>query len=267
MNTITYQAFQVPIFPDLTGKVAVVTGSSSGTGAEVCRMLAANRVKVVVNGRHQPAIDRLVTEIRTTGGEAVGIVADCTQASEVAQLYQKTMQTWGTPDILAAFAGGSGTARPGPLPSIRDEDWHSAITANLSATYLTLKAFIPAMLAAGRGSIITMASTAARQPTPEAPLPYSAAKAGIIQLTKQVAQEAAFRQVRLNCLAPSTILTERIAHYMDPDQQQAVAATHPLGRLGRPADVALATLFLASDASSWLTGITLDIAGGKTMLY
>ncbi len=123
------------------------------------------------------------------------------------------------------------------------------------------------MLAAGRGSIITMSSSAARQPTREAPLSCSAAKAGIIQLTKQVAQEAASRQVRLNCVAPSTILTERIAHYMDADQQQAVAATHPLGRLGRPADVALATLFLASDASSWLTGTTLDIAGGKTMLY
>ncbi|WP_420149248.1 SDR family NAD(P)-dependent oxidoreductase [Spirosoma sp.] len=105
MNTTTYQAFQAPIFPDLTGKVAVVTGSSSGIGAEVCRMLSANQVKVVVNGRHLPAVERLVAEIQATGGQVIGAVADCTQALEVAQLYQKTEQTWGTPDILMAFAG------------------------------------------------------------------------------------------------------------------------------------------------------------------
>ena len=110
-----------------------------------------------------------------------------------------------------------------------------------------------------------MASTAARVPTP-APAPYAAAKAGVVMLSRNLANEVAGHGVRVNSVSPAAILTERTRQHMSEAQQREVAALHPLGRLGTPEDVALATLFLASDSASWLTGITLDITGGRIML-
>jgi 3-oxoacyl-[acyl-carrier protein] reductase len=138
------------------------------------------------------------------------------------------------------------------------------VERNLTATFLTLKTFLPALITRRTGSIITMASVAARLPG-GAPIAYAAAKAGIILLTKQVAKEAAPSGVRANCIAPSTVLTERMQQAIPTEQQRQMTAMYPLGRLGMPADVANASLFLASDASSWITGITLDIAGGQAM--
>src|SRR5262249_49798966 len=121
------------------------------------------------------------------------------------------------------------------------------------------------MMSRRSGSIITMASVAARLPG-GAPIAYASAKAGIIILSKQIAEEAGPRQVRVNCLAPSTVLTETMRQAIPEPRRIQMSAMSPLGRLGIPEDVANASLFLASDASSWITGITLDIAGGQVML-
>jgi 3-oxoacyl-[acyl-carrier protein] reductase len=135
------------------------------------------------------------------------------------------------------------------------------VDANLTATFLTLKRFLPGMIERGRGSFVTMASNAARFPT-GAPAPY-AAKAGVIMLTLHGANESGNHGVRVNCLAPHTVLVERTRRFMSEEQQRCIAEEIPLGRLGTPEDVALATLFLASESSSWITGITLDVAEGK----
>ena len=116
----------------------------------------------------------------------------------------------------------------------------------------------------GRGSIITMASSAAREPTP-APAPYAAAKAGIIMLTRHVAAQEGPYGLRVNCLSPAMILTERTSAHVPAEQRERIAARYPMRRLGEPDDVAAATLFLASDASSWLTGLVIDVAGGSIM--
>ena|SRR5438874_1638693 len=121
----------------------------------------------------------------------------------------------------------------------------------------------------GRGSVVTLASTAARFSGGErigAPTKYAAAKAGVVRLTRDVAREVAHRGVRVNCVSPSTILTERLQAMIPEDRNEQMTAMHPLGRLGTPEDVALATLFLASESSSWITGVTLDVAGGQIML-
>ena len=170
----------------------------------------------------------------------------------------------GLVEVVAAFAGG-GRARPGPVAQTTEEEWHSTVDANLTATFLTLKSFLPGMIERGGGSIITMASSAARFPT-GAPAPYAAAKAGVIMLSRQVANEVSKHGVRVNCLAPHTVLTERVQRFMLEEQQRQMAAAMPLGRLGTPEDVALAALFLASDSSSWITGVTLDVAGGRTIV-
>jgi 3-oxoacyl-[acyl-carrier protein] reductase len=127
-----------------------------------------------------------------------------------------------------------------------------------------MKGFLPGMIERGRGVIITMSSLAARIPTP-ASAAYAAAKAGIVMLSHHVANEVGQYGIRVNCVSPSTILTEQVQKYLTEEREREWTAQHPLGRLGTPEDVALTTLFLASESAAWLTGLTVDIAGGRFM--
>jgi 3-oxoacyl-[acyl-carrier protein] reductase len=125
---------------------------------------------------------------------------------------------------------------------------------------------LPGMKRRGRGVVITMSSAAARRPTERSPLAYAAAKSGIELLTKELALQAGPYGIRVNCLAPETILTERNLRQIPADVQEQLCATHPIRRLGTPEDVAEAAVFLASDHSSWITGITVDVAGGSVLV-
>jgi 3-oxoacyl-[acyl-carrier protein] reductase len=165
---------------------------------------------------------------------------------------------------LAAFVAG-GRAGPRPTEQLTEEEWRSTIDGTLTATFLTVKSFLPGMIERRRGAIVTMASSAARVPL-GAPVAYAAAKAGVIMFSRYVASEVGQYGIRVNCLSPHTILTENVQRQMPEERQREWAAMVPLGRLGTPEDVALAALFLASDSSAWLTGVTLDVAGGRIML-
>ena len=255
---------RLPVYPDLAGKVVVVTGGSGGIGAVTCRLFAANGARVAVNGRDQARIQAVVEAIRDAGGQAVGVAADCTDLAAVDQLRQEVEQQLGPAEVLAAFVGG-GRARPGSVVQVPVEAWHSTVDGTLTATFLTLKSFLPGMIQRGRGAILTMASSAARLPGLGAPAPYVAAKAGVVMLTREVAGEVGRHGVRVNCLAPHTILTEQIQQRAPEEWRQRMAAAVPLGRLGTPEDVALAAVFLASDSAAWITGVTLDVAGGYVM--
>jgi 3-oxoacyl-[acyl-carrier protein] reductase len=249
-------------YPDLAGKVAVVTGGSRGLGAATCRALAANDAKVVVNGRDNDAIDGVVAELRDIGAEAIPAAADCTDAAALETVRDTVEEQLGPIAVLAAFAGGG--RQPQPILDIPEEEWKADVDRNLTSTFLTVKTFLPGMIERGRGSIITVTSAAARKPG-GAPIAYAAAKAGIIAFSQQVANEVGPAGVRVNCLSPSTVLNETMQQAIPALKQEQMAATYPLRRLGVPTDVAHAALFLASDASSWITGITLDIAGGQVM--
>ena len=250
----------VNLYSELKDQVAVVTGGSRGIGAATARALAAQGMRVVVSGRDEPAIAAVVSEIESRGERAIGVRADVTRFDEIEVLRERAEAAFGPADALIAFAGAS-LGRRGPVHTLSESDWRDCIDANLTATFFTLKSFLPGMLERGRGAIVTMASTAGRQPS-QAPAPYGVAKAGIIQLTRQVAQEAGPRGVRINCVSPSTILTESNMARIPLEQQRALAGQYPLQRLGTPEDVAQATLFLISEQSSWLTGLIVDIAGG-----
>lgn len=254
----------IPTYPDLAGKVAVVTGGSGGIGSATCRLLAANGAKVAVHGRDEYRIGAVVDEVGSDGGKAIGIAADVTDFAAIERMRLRVEEELGPVEVLAAFAA-SGGPLPGPTVEITEEGWRSAIDGNLTSAFLTLKSFLPGMIERGSGSIVTMASSAGRVPT-QAPTAYAAAKAGVVMLSRQVADEVGGHGVRVNCLAPDSILTERTRSYMTEDQVRQWAEAFPLGRMGAPEDVALATLFLASESSSWLTGVTLDVAGGKIML-
>mgnify|MGYP001128269616 FL=1 len=252
-----------PVYPDLAGKVAVVTGGSRGIGAETARQLARNGVKVAVNGRDQAAIDKVVADIRAEGGEAMGIAADTTDSAAVERMRQEVEQAWGVPHIVAGVAGSGGE----PVPTLETSDarWKAVIDTNLTATFLVTKSFLPGMVKEKRGSVITMASSAGRLPGP-ASAPYSAAKAGIIMFSRHLAADMGKFGIRVNCLAPSLIVTEKVQQNMPKEQQEQTARFFPLQRLGETYDVAATTLFLASEAASWLTGLTIDVAGGRVSL-
>jgi len=145
-----------PVFSDLAGKVAVVTGGSRGLGAEACRALSANGVKVAVNGRDTKAIDKVVREVSEAGGTALAAPADCTDFSALAALSHRVEDQLGSVGVLLRFAGGG--RQPRPVSEIDIHEWHADIEQNLTATFLTVKAFLPAMTARRSGSIITMAS-------------------------------------------------------------------------------------------------------------
>jgi 3-oxoacyl-[acyl-carrier protein] reductase len=248
---------------DLAGSVVVVTGASRALGAATARAFAENGAKVVVSGRDQSAIDDVVAGIRRDGGTAIGVRADVTSIDELRSLREETEMELGPTDILLAFAGGAG--EPAPSLGLSEAGWRLAIDVNLTATFLTLQAFLPGMVERGHGSIVTMASAAARQPA-RSNVGYAAAKAGVIAMTRHLANELGPCGIRVNCIAPSAVVNERMNAAMADEAITALGNTFPLRRVGQPSDVAEAALYLASDSASWVTGVVLDVTGGKIMV-
>jgi len=258
------ESASTPTYPDLKGRVAVVTGGSKGVGAVTCRMLARQGTKVAVNGRDLPAIEKVVDEINAEGGCALAAPADCGDFRAVERMRERVEVELGPADMLIAFAGGFGSYTPVQL--IDEAEWRSVVDSNLTSTFLTIKSFLPGMIERKKGAIVTMASNVARNMDIMLTASYAAAKAGIIVLSRHVAKEVGPAGVRVNCIAPATLLSERVYRIMPEARRQEVAKLAPLGRLGEPEDAALATLFLVSDSSAYLTGVTLDIAGGRVMM-
>lgn len=250
---------------DLQGRTALVTGSSRGIGAVIARLFASQGARVAVHGRDGDAVAGVTAQIEAAGGSALAATCDLTRYDQVESMRELIEQRLGPVDIVVANAGGN-TVRPGPLEEITEADWRATVDNNLTATFLTIKAFLPAMKQRGHGSIITMSSAAARRPTAQSPIAYAAAKAGVELLTKELAVQAGPRGVRVNCIAPETILTERNQQQIPQDVQEQLRLAHPIQRLGVPDDVAHAALFLASERSAWISGVTLDIAGGSVLV-
>jgi 3-oxoacyl-[acyl-carrier protein] reductase len=249
----------------LDGRVALVTGSSRGIGAAIARLFAHHGAKVAVHGRDTTALNAVLSDIEKEGGRAIQVVADVTKYEEIERMRQRVEAELGPVDILIANAGASLT-RPGlAIEETTEDGWHASIDANLTATFLCIKSFLPGMKERRRGNIITMSSAAARRPSAMSPIPYAVAKAGLQLLTQDVAAQAGPFGIRVNCIAPETILTERNAEQIPVAVQTKLVDDHPLRRLGTPDDVAQTALFLASDASAWMTGVIMDVAGGAVM--
>jgi len=247
----------------LAGRVAMVTGGSRALGAATAARLAAHGAAVGVGGRDRAAIDRVVAGIRADGGRAVGVPADATDAGALAGAFAALTDEFGPVDLLAAFAGGNG--RPRPTEEVGPDEWRRVIDGDLTATFLTIRAALPAMLERGQGAIVTMASSAGRLPS-QAAAAYAAAKAGVVMLSKHLAAEMGPRGIRVNCLAPSAVLNEKMSAAMSQEQRDRLAEAIPLRRIGLPDDVAAAAVFLLSDDAAWLTGVTLDVSGGRIIV-
>lgn len=249
---------------ELKGEIALVTGSSRGIGAAIATLFAQEGAAVVVHGRDADAVAHVAGHVERAGGHAFPAVADLTRYEEITAMREAIEGNLGPVSVLVANAGGN-PVRPGPVEEIPEDGWRASLDANLTATFLTVKAFLPGMKERQRGVIVTMSSAASRRTTAMSPAAYAAAKAGIEVLTKEIAAQAGPAGVRANCLAPETILTERNRAQIPAAVQDQLRDAHPIRRLGTPEDVAQAALFLASARSSWVSGITADVAGGAVL--
>jgi 3-oxoacyl-[acyl-carrier protein] reductase len=253
----------IPVYPDLGGQVAVVTGGSRGIGAATCRALAANGVNVAVVGRDEAAITSTVDGIVAAQGQAIGVTADCTCEAAIDRVHSAVSERFGSVDTLAVFAGGN--AMPVPTADEKASHWREVVESDLTSVFLTVSRFLPDMIDRRSGAILTMSSAAARQAA-DSSAAYAAAKGGVIAFSRHLAREIGPRGVRVNCIAPSAIVNDKMRTWLTEEQQQQVGCAFPLRRLGQPDDVAAAALFLVSSASSWITGVVLDIAGGMIMV-
>jgi 3-oxoacyl-[acyl-carrier protein] reductase len=249
----------------LGGQVALVTGSSRGIGAAIAAELARRGAAVAVHGRDQAAAAAVAAGITRDGGKVIATTGDVTDFGQVESVRRQVEEGLGPVDILVACAGGSLTP-PAPLEEIPEDVWRATVDGNLLATFLTVKSFLPGMKDRRRGAIITIGSTAGRRANPRSPIPYAVAKAGITLLTQDVAAQAGPFGIRVNCIAPETIMTEGNKERIPAELQATLADWHPLKRLGTPQDVANAAAFLASDDASWITGVVVDVAGGAVMV-
>ena len=249
----------------LNGHIALVTGSSRGIGAAIAAELARRGAPVAVHGRDQAAVAGVAAAIAADGGKAIAVTGDVTDFGQVESVRRQVEEALGPVDILVANAGGSPTP-PAPLEEIPEDGWRAAVDANLLATFLTLKSFLPGMKERRQGTIITIGSAAGRRAHPGSPIPYAAAKAGVALLTQDVAAQAGPFGIRVNCIAPETILTEGNRMRIPDELQAALAEAHPLKRLGTPQDVADAAAFLASEQAAWITGTVIDVAGGAVLV-
>lgn len=250
------------ITSSLAKQVALVTGASGSIGAEVSRRLARLGAAVAVHGRTQRILDELSAEIQGNGGNSKVYVGDARDPEHLVAVATDVRQALGPIDVLVTLAGGDGA--PSPTDSFAPERWLNVIDTDLNSVFYTLRAVLPVMTEHGGGRIVTVASSAGRRPS-QANAAYAAAKAGVVMLTEHIAKEYAHAHIRANCVAPSIVETAKLRDRLSSQSRDAIATSVPLGRLGHPADIAEAIVFLASNRSSWITGTTLDITGGMTL--
>ena len=249
----------------LTDKVAIVHGSGRGIGKAIALGFAEAGAHVVVVEINPTTADATGNEIRALGRKALVIPTDVTDHAQVKNTVEKTLQEFDGIDILVNGVGGP-LDLIAPIIETEEEDWDELITFNLKGTFLCCKEVGRIMIAHKKGSIINIASVAALGPRPDiAPHGgYGAAKAGVINLTRTLAYEVAPYKVRVNCIVPATVETPMSTEYFrkNPGALEHRLRTIPLGRLGQPEDIATAALFLASDASSFITGESILVSGG-----
>jgi len=247
----------------LDGRVALVTGAGRGLGAASAKSLALAGADVVLMARTRRELDAVADDIARLGRRVLALDLDATHAREVNDAVARACATLGPIDILVHSVGRSLRK---PTLELLDAEWSEVIAANLDSTFFVNRAVGAVMTARGRGSIINIASTAGLRGRP-ANAPYSAAKAGMINLSKALAVEWAPHGVRVNVIAPGRFLTALTARDMnDPVKYERFIQQVPMRRIGRPEELHDIVVWLASDASSFVTGSVIVVDGGQTLL-
>lgn len=246
----------------LKGSVALVTGASSGLGVQFARALSDNGAAVALVARRADRLKSLQNEIEGKGGRAVAIEADVTDHAAIVRAFDAAEKAFGTVTILVNNAGIAHGGRAVEMPP---EEWRKVLSTNLDAVFFWAQEAARRLLAAKKqGAIVNIASVLGLAVSKGA-VAYAAAKAGVVQVTKALAVELAFKGVRVNAIAPGWFITEMNDEYLTGEAGTAIKREIPMGRFGNPGDLDGALLLLVSDAGSYITGATVVVDGGQVV--
>ncbi len=247
------------------GKVAIITGGGTGIGRACALLFASEGAKVALAARRRDKVEAVAREIIAAGGEALAVECDVTDKVSVERAVRAVEERFGR---LHVIINNAGAVHVGSVEETSDDDWNRVISVNLNGTFLMSRAGIPVLRRAGGGSIINIGSylglVAIKQRAA-----YCASKGGVTLLTKAMALDHAHENIRVNCICPAMVETEMALGAMsrtpDPAAYRRLRESQiPIGRLGRPEDVANLALYLASDESTWMTGVAIPLDGGVT---
>lgn len=247
---------------DLTGEVALVTGASSGLGARFAQVLAANGAKVALVARRKDRLDALRGQIAADGGTAIAVQADVLDRDAMLRAFAEVEAAFGTVTVLVNNAGDAQSVRALDMSA---EEWRRILSLDLDSVFFWSQEGARRMLAAGRrGSIVNTASVLAFGAS-KGVAAYAVAKAGVVQLTKALALELAFKGVRVNAIAPGWFVTDINRAFLDSELGQQMKRAIPMGRFGADGDLDGALLLLASKAGAYITGATIVADGGQVV--
>jgi 3-oxoacyl-[acyl-carrier protein] reductase len=251
-------------YPDLAGKVALVTGASSGIGAATARLLAAQGARVAIgfHKNRQGALD-VLGSIASAGGTAVAAVGDFRKTREIDSVVEQVVREFGPIDILVNNAGS--LVKRMPIRNVSEEMWDDIIALNLKSAVFASKAVAPSMIERRTGAIVNVVSIAGHNGGGPGAGAYATAKAGLTAFTKSLAKELAPHGVRVNAVSPGVIDTPFHEVFSTPEMIAGFVKTIPLGRVGTPKECANVIAFLASNAASYVVGETIEVNGGQLM--
>jgi 3-oxoacyl-[acyl-carrier protein] reductase len=250
----------------LKDRIALVTGSGQGMGLAIATALAQDGARVVISDVNDEAIETAVASISGQGTEAMGVNIDVTNKQSVSVAIDRITAAWGAPQILVNNAGGA-LYTPHVLSEIEEKHWDLVVDVNLKGTFLTCQKVIPLMVDRGGGSIVNISALAAHYRASLAGVQYTAAKAGVEGLTRQLAYDWGPKGIRVNAVAPTVTITgDRVRGLWEgkgEEEQNRILQNIPLRRLSEPREIGAVVVFLASDEASYVTGITVDVVGGR----
>ena len=246
----------------LSNQVAIVTGAGQGMGAATANRLAHEGAAVIVSDINESKAARIVEKINSSGGRAIPVKTDVTKEDEVASMVEHAIDNYGTVSILVNNAG---ILYPTRIDYVTKAEWDQVLDVNLNGTFLCSKAVLQTMKAKGYGRIVNMSSSAGRSVSTLGGIHYTAAKAGVLGLTRAMAKEVAPFGITVNAVCPGLIDTEMVRAECTPGRIKGYGESFPISRLGTPEEVAQLVLFLVTD-SQYITGASIDINGGDLMM-
>ena len=241
----------------LNGQVAIVTGAGKGIGRACALTLAQAGADVALTARTQADLEKVAAEIRAMGRRAIVVAGDISQEATMDTLVAETLKSLGKITILINNAGGAGPNSPLKMGG---NDFSAVLAWNVTPAYMMIQKTAKAMREAGGGAVVNISSVAARYAQKHFSA-YGAAKAALNQMTRNLAQDFG-PAIRINAIEPGTIMTEALAPFLTPERTERMLSSTPMGRMGKPEDIAASALFLVSPASSWITGKILGVDGG-----